>query len=252
MSGAIGKPLHSLLGAALLRGCRDSSRSGAVLPFIGPHAKLRAATARLIDTGPHSKRIGGSSFFGGGDMGPPFRCGCKPSQNTAMKTLHRYLLCGFVFLFACEDMGTEPAPAGGYSLYLLSDSSITAVKASGSPLGALVLAPEPFITARDIEAYHWSDQSIVFRPPTDSILHQMALWPYKSWGVPFVVVAEGERIYLGAFWWGYSNYLPPFPYIELITPSPFRIAWNGISSQPDPRGDSRIRDALQASGVLSE
>jgi len=167
-----------------------------------------------------------------------------------MKTFLSCLLCTLLLFYACQDMGTNPGERHPFAIYLLSDTSITAVRASASPLEELQLAQKPFITEKDIKAYHWSDHSILFQPNTDTALFLMSFWPYRSWGLPFVVVAQGERIYLGAFWWGYSNYDPAFPYIELMTPSAYRISWDKLSSAPDPRSDARIHDALQSSGVL--
>ena len=153
-------------------------------------------------------------------------------------------------LLSCKDMGTAPGDQYAFAIYLLKDTTEKAVQAANVPLGDQHLALLPLITEKDILHYHWAVHSIVFQPRIDTLLHAMAGWPYRSWGLPFVVVANGERIYLGAFWWGYSNYMPSFPYIELTTPDQYRISWNPASAAPDPRSDARIREALQGAGVL--
>ena len=78
--------------------------------------------------------------------------------------------------------------------------------------------------------------------------------------MPFVVVAGGERVYLGAFWTHLSSYLPKFPVcyadpailaIDADLPkSAIRIEAPQIEGQEDPRGDARVREALEAAGKL--
>jgi hypothetical protein len=116
----------------------------------------------------------------------------------------------------------------------------------------LVLASDPTIRTIDLSAYYWTSHSFVPLPTLDSVLKQMARLPGKTMGVPFVVTVGEERIYLGTFWWAYSSSLPTVPSIELITPGPYTIAAPPLSSEPDKRGDPRIRESLRDAGVLVE
>jgi hypothetical protein len=81
--------------------------------------------------------------------------------------------------------------------------------------------------------------------------------PVEVGGMPFVVIANGERIYGGAFWTPLSSLsyngviiLQPFEpdanEIVLELGYPAREAFTG----PDPRGDARVMQALERAGKL--
>jgi len=170
-----------------------------------------------------------------------------------MKPFSCCLLLAVLLSGACEKR--EDASSSSphqFAIYLLRDTSITAVDAQKRPLESHVLAPEPFLTEKDIEAYHWSTHSFTARRGIDSVFARMRGWRGKSPGVPFVVMVGKERIYLGALWWGYSSMLPQVPYIDVILSPPYYIQPEPLRSQADKRQDQRIRNALQAAGVLAE
>ncbi len=159
---------------------------------------------------------------------------------------------GLFLLLSCNDSGTNYSPADTFAIYRLLDTTVTASTASTLPLDGLVLAPAPFITARDLIAYYWVSHTFVPVPALDTVLKQMARQGGKSGGVPFVVTVDGQRIYLGTFWWGYSSSIPTVPFVELITSQPYAIAVSPLFLGPDRRGDPRIRESLQQAGVLIE
>ena len=80
----------------------------------------------------------------------------------------------------------------------------------------------------------------------------LARLPQPSvWGAPFVLVADGKRVYLGAFGTVASSYSIPVPTI-LVDFREF-TSWltidegyptPGFADGPDPRSDMRIRVAL--------
>jgi hypothetical protein len=152
---------------------------------------------------------------------------------------------------ASRESGTNPSPVNEFGIYLL-DTAISARTAWSLPLESLPLVPEAFIRARDLSEYQWSTHAFTPSPALDSVLKQMEGLRGQSWGVPFVVMVGKQRIYLGAFWWSYSSLAPQVPYIDLITPQPHRIKPAWLPLQPDPRGDPRIRESLQAAGILKE
>jgi len=74
--------------------------------------------------------------------------------------------------------------------------------------------------------------------------------PGKSLGIPFVVIAGGERIYMGALWYAYSSLMPSYPYITVV-PLILKIDLNELA-ETDPRNDPRIYQTLKDAGVLTE
>lgn len=169
-----------------------------------------------------------------------------------MRATMLLLLPGLLFLSACKDGGTEQSGAGGFAIYLLRDTTLTTRDVQEQSLGSLALAPSPLISERDLRAYYWTDHSLVPIPAIDTTLSRMSLLRSRTAGMPFVVMVGTERIYLGSFWWAYSSSTPQVPYIELITPGPYKIAAPPIPQKPDKRQDQRIRETLRAAGILHE
>lgn len=119
------------------------------------------------------------------------------------------------------------------------------------------LSASPVISATDIVSYDFAEHGMRLRPEA---LARIPRPPVP--GTPFVVVANGERIYLGAFVTGASsmsfavptimvdrraivtNQPPDTLMIERAYPQP------SFGVGPDPRGDPRIRAALTALGKL--
>jgi hypothetical protein len=129
---------------------------------------------------------------------------------------------------------------------------MTATKAWTFSVDSVNLSPSPFLTENDLTAYHWSTHSFTARPNIDTLFSQLRWLGGKSSGVPFVVVANGSRIYIGAFWWPYSSSIPMGAYISTYLASPYIINRWASASLPDMRGDERIHSALKSAGILIE
>jgi hypothetical protein len=113
-------------------------------------------------------------------------------------------------------------------------------------LATLRLDKEPVISDADILTYDFANHKLLVKR---SALSRMPAPPV--WHQPFVVVADGRRIYLGAFGTLLSSYSISVPTIlvdfrdftnelaiDLGYPAP------GFAVGPDPRSDERIRKAL--------
>jgi hypothetical protein len=121
--------------------------------------------------------------------------------------------------------------------------------------GDIPLAKIPLISDKDIDSYDWKthtlgvERSVIRRIRTPLV-----------WGTPFVVVADGEPVYVGAFYTGLSSQSCPVPVIMTDYPSRTNTlvidrAYPGATPEQrenDPRSDSRIKNALQALGKLKE
>src|SRR3990172_7375594 len=148
----------------------------------------------------------------------------------------------------------EPKPTKNkyrFAIYLVADA-IDAGKPDEITLEQLHLATGPIITEKDTLGYEWDEHTLTLaagvrgRIPAPSV-----------WGVPFVVVADRERCYLGAFWTHVSSYMPSLPmaYIDPISarldPNDIiRIEASPISGVKDPRSDLRIRKVLESLGFV--
>ncbi len=116
------------------------------------------------------------------------------------------------------------------------------------------LGDDPILTDKDIVAYDWNTHTLKLRPG----LAQQLDREYGRRSVsPFVVIANGQRCYLGAFLSHISSYMPSVPVIQVFLSghSPekaIRIRESPISGTKDPRSDPRIRRALEQAGLLGK
>lgn len=150
----------------------------------------------------------------------------------------------------CKESPTQSDSTPGFALYMLDDSTITATEAWRLSLDSLSLSDSPLLTENDLTAYYWSSHSFSARPNIDTLFGHMRWLGGRSFGVPFVVVARGNRVYVGGFWWAYSSSMPMGSYIDTYAPPPYAIQHHQSASMPDMRNDQRVYDALKAAGIL--
>jgi|GEM_PF-3260726 len=115
----------------------------------------------------------------------------------------------------------------------------------GVALEQLRLAPVPLFTQEDIVEYDWDEHFLKLTPEAWKRLPAV-----RSWGLPFVIVADGDLCYLGTFSSVGSSYMLKVPFI-----GGFRPGWreNKVQISPpdslagarDPRNDPRIRKVLE-------
>lgn len=131
--------------------------------------------------------------------------------------------------------------------------AIHLVRTPSPDVSKAVLEKEPLITDADLVSYRWPTHVLEFTeagrkklPSAESVgVH----------GREFVIVADGERCYQGAFWSAYSSRSYGRPIIEVLLPQrtlSIQRAYAYPDSQlgEDPRLDERIRRVLQAVGKL--
>jgi len=156
-------------------------------------------------------------------------------------------------LNALDTMGRTET-TNSFGIYLIAEPVDNRIIAYGKgEWSRLRLAEPPLISATDIVSYDFAEHAMRLRPEA---IARIPRPPVE--GTPFVVAANGERIYLGVFTtgsssmsfavpsitvdrqWLVTNQPPDTLVIERAYPSPrFGVG-------PDPRGDQRIRTALKA------
>jgi hypothetical protein len=141
-----------------------------------------------------------------------------------------------------------------FGIYLTAEPVDRRITAYGKGDWSRVrLAESPLISATDIVSYDFTNHTVRLRAEA---LGKIPKPPVE--GTPFVVVADGQRIYLGAFTTGFSSMSFAVPSIMvnrrmLVTNQPtdtvvIERAYPSPSFGvgPDPRGDPRIKTALKA------
>ena len=142
----------------------------------------------------------------------------------------------------------EPRPVKKryrFAIYLVVDP-IDVGHPEDVTLEQLRLGSVPVLTEEDIVEYDWNEHFLKLTPEAWKRVPS----PRSVWGLPFVVVADGHRCYLGAFWGVGSSYIPKVPVI-----GGFRPGWrenkiqishrDPVAGEQDPRSDPRIRKVLK-------
>jgi len=165
-----------------------------------------------------------------------------------------------IFLGVCCTKEKNPfksAVHDGFAIYMLADSTVTAIDAAQKLIDSLILAEEPIITDEDINYYKWNEHSLSLKSEANERIREIAKSRQTVFGIPFIVMAKKERIYLGAFWYAFSSVAPSFPTIEIsgyvlkdYHSNVLKIEKSWIEDQPDMRGDPRIYQVLQEAGIL--
>ena len=174
-----------------------------------------------------------------------------------MQTLATFLLLGAAIRLDAQTPATAAPPADTnlFAIYLVAgpvDNRLT-VHGTGN-WTHLPLLRAPIITERNLHAYEWKTHTL--RLKGGMLPASLGRVPVQ--GIPFVVVAAGEKIYLGTFMTTFSSMAVAVPAIvadpirgDLATMVIDRTYPGGDSGPgPDPRNDERIRRALEAAGKL--
>lgn len=139
-----------------------------------------------------------------------------------------------------------------FAIYLLKNTHWLAEDARKRDIESLELQDTPLFTLDDFLYYKWEDHT--FKLTEDAINR---LPDPGVFGIPFVVVADGKRLYLGAFWTALSSAGFPEPVI-IVHPwdrnAEYRIdrayAYGNIGEGSDPRGNPAVKEAFAKAGKL--
>jgi hypothetical protein len=147
-------------------------------------------------------------------------------------------------------------PASRLEFRLLADPKIAAREAIYLPLESLVLAPEPLFDLDDIDFVRKSEWYYAFRPSFDGDALLAKISDPHYFGLPFVVLADGERVFLGGIFLRQAGSSYPLPGPEIIADSTTRDGFylSLILQDPpvpvDARNDPRIITVLTETGKL--
>jgi len=146
---------------------------------------------------------------------------------------------------------------------LLADREMTAKDAEMLPLDSLVLDSEPLLELDQIAYVRQSDRYYALYPSFDgdalrakvaarigSPEDQPRYMLFVNFGLPFIVLADGERVFLGGFLPGGSSFGISGPEImtDLITKDGFRFT--AVMGSLSALNDSRIVKVLTETGKL--
>ena len=136
---------------------------------------------------------------------------------------------------------------GRLSIHLLKDRTLVATKAAQQPLANLVLEEPPLLDLLGVAYFRAGDHFLAFDPNTTpaGLKNRIGMVPVH--GLPFVVQADGQRLFLGAFWTLVSSVSPPGPIIMVEQITSLGVP---IDRLPDPL-DPRLVKVLTEAGKLA-
>jgi hypothetical protein len=174
-----------------------------------------------------------------------------------MKNKWTLLLILVIGIAACAPQAADPSDAEAFELYLLADEQIRGLQLADIPLADLVLAETPLLTTADIVTYDRGTHTIELTDAGYEKVTALLAEGLQVAGIPFAILAKGERIYAGAFWSMLSSQSfdgvvimdPVFTEDQAITVS-LGYPGSGFFTGTDPRNDARLMEALDEAGVL--
>jgi hypothetical protein len=130
-----------------------------------------------------------------------------------------------------------------FQIYLLKDATLRSGAVSTQALDSLVLADYPVLDLDRIAYVEKATSKMGFNPGQKygSSLRTKLGTPLD---MPFVVVADGVRIYLGTFTSGISSISPTGPFVEVENITDDSLTLHAPMNGTDPRNDERIIRAL--------
>ncbi len=172
---------------------------------------------------------------------------------------HFIVFTVILFILGCATKSnplTAEVPHGQFEIYLLKDSLLTGYQASQLDINQLVLRDSPWLTDKGLALYDFSSHSLYLKDGKseyfdgynpDSLL---SLLPHAR---AFVVVANGERCYVGSFHSAILSSIPWGPYVDELSvwfyPSDVFSITRSWRDTNDVRCDVRVEEALKSVGI---
>jgi len=171
-----------------------------------------------------------------------------------MKTIFRIISIAIVVIFivSCSESNSQEA-SQNFALYLLKNDALKTEDIQDLDVSKHDIRIEPVLDYDDIVAYHVDSHTIYLNDKLSSYLASDSLEVFAQlFGKPFVLIADGDRIYLGSFIPGISSWAPNTPKIADYSvnneDNSFIISGAPIfdeNSYIDVRNDERIFSALR-------
>lgn len=125
-----------------------------------------------------------------------------------------FLLSSFVLIFSLAAFSQSEAPVNwGIYLTRLPESEFRTLDPIRVNLDSVPLESKPLISEKDIVEYRRPSHIIKLTPEGFGKISRIR-FSNGSDRIPFVVVVQGRKIYMGMIWSGFSSEFRTFPYIS--------------------------------------
>jgi len=136
-----------------------------------------------------------------------------------------------------------------FEIHLLADPALTALDVQSTPLAELVLNEFAVLSLMGVDSYDEANQIVGLDGWSGSLASRI---PAPGvFGRPFVLLADGQRIYLGAFMTASSSWAASVPtiFLDAIVDGRMPIVAARVGAA-DPRFDVRIHAVMAEAGKL--
>lgn len=151
-----------------------------------------------------------------------------------------------VLISSCHNSTSPNFDNEEFGIYLLKDSSLSTYDAKKYPVESYQLQDKPIINLDDIIKYDWENQIITLTTEANEKFKNIESKIKSIYGLPFIVVAENQKIYLGNIYPMYSSFYHfDLPSINVAPFTKFRIIKVSKNDIEDKRIDERIYNVLK-------
>ncbi len=163
-----------------------------------------------------------------------------------------FLLISILF-FRCSNSTNPNTDQKEYGIYLLKDTLAITSDAKKLPLNFLDVQETPIISIDDIEIYDWSKQIISLTSEAFEKFGEVQGKIKSVYGLPFVVMVNGQKIYLGNIYPLYSSYIhEDLPFVAVSPFTKMQISRAPDINIVDVRLDKRIYSILKSKNKIKE
>ena len=165
-----------------------------------------------------------------------------------MKKAALWIIISIALLMVGCRNASETGSDHNFSVFLVE--GLHTAQAMGRDLNDLQLQSTPLLTQEDLLSYDWQEHTFILK---DFNLEERLEGKVPLNGLPFVVVADDERIYLGTFWNHLSSlHLQDIPKIYSIWYAEIEKDTYTITNggNKDPRNDQRIFESMVWLGLV--
>lgn len=172
-----------------------------------------------------------------------------------MKNVYRLimgLLCCSIILFLNSRCLTDKddlsfSSNNIFDIYFLADSDLEFIDVVRMPISSLYISDSPVATINDILSYEILNYSETL-PLAHSIKFKSNMRiKFGGKNRPFLLIANGERVYVGEYWANFMSIIPPDIFIYPYSDSEFHILSSDDGTEKI--NDKRILDALTKAGI---
>lgn len=158
-----------------------------------------------------------------------------------MKIQIIFIILIIILNYGCKNSTAPLKNKEEFGIYLLKDTLLLTTEAKKISITSLELQDTPIIKIDDIIEYNWEEQVVIVKTEAFERFLGIEKKIKSVLGLPFVVVVNQQRVYLGNIYPMYSSYIhEDLPSINVAPFTEMRITRAPLQNIKDKRKDERI------------